>query len=240
MSAATQNLLIKISLQALILSWLVMLTACSSPLDYDASKLTEAQRKEVAEKLSVEQKQQLAAWFLRNTLANKDVPAGTTIAQALKEQDAWVAQEKAREAEAEALKKKQEAERQAKQAELDRVITGTVTAKVNKEGDFGRHFVLLDLVFENKSDKDIAGIKGVLRVKDMFDTTITNIKWSYEKDIGAKQTITEKGSGVEINEFRESDSKLWAADFAKLKTRFEPQVIIFKDGSKLELPSSTN
>ena len=40
--------------------------------------------------------------------------------------------------------------------------------------------VLLDVAFENKGTKDIAGAKCVLAITDMFGDKILNLHWSFD------------------------------------------------------------
>ncbi len=220
----------------LLLVCMVLLSACSNPKNYEVSKLTDDQRKELGKKLTADEGQKLSAWIMRNGLLGKDIPVGTTVEQAIKEQDEWLVKVKDEEARADELKKRVEAERKAKQEEFSRFLTVALVSKVNKNKDYGQRWVSLEIAFDNKSDKDIRGIKGVLKLTDIFDDKIMHINWSFDQGIPAKRSVVERGSGVDINQFMDPHMKLWNTDFDKLKSSFEINTIIFKDGTKINSP----
>ena len=213
-----------------------ILVGCSDPKNYEVSKLTDEQKKEIGKKLTAEEGQKLAGWMIRNAMVGKEPTAGTTIGQALKEQDEWAAKQKEEEIKAEALKKKVEAERKAKQEEFAKILSVALVSKKNSMGEYNQRWVGLELAYDNKSDKDIQGVKGVLRLTDIFGDKILNIRWSYDNGVPAKQNAVERRSGVDINQFKDDDMKLWNTDFEKLKSSFDVQTIIFKDGTKMDAP----
>lgn len=220
----------------MLLSSVVLLGGCSDPKNFDVKKLTEDQKKEVGKKLTAEEGQKLAGWMMRNAMGGKDVPDGTTIAQALKEQDAWIVKVKEDEAKAEELKKRVDAERKAKQEEFAKLLSVAVTSKRQSTGEYNQRMVLLDVAFENKGAKDISGVKSLLRITDMFGDKIINLRWSFDDGVAAGKTAVERGSGLKINEFMNDHMKLWNSDMEKLKFSFEVQKIIFKDGTSVEAP----
>lgn len=216
---------------------LIVLSGCSDPKNYEITKLTDEQKKELGQKLTSDEGQKLAGWMMRNALAGKDLPAGMTVAQALKDQDEWIAKQKQEEAAAAELKKKVDAERKAKQEEFAKLLTTTLISKKDEMGEYGKRFVNLDMAYENKSDRGIQGVKGVLRITDIFGDKIMNITWSYDKGIQAKKRVLETGSGIDINQFMSEHMKLWNTDFDKLKSSFEVETIIFEDGTRMDAPS---
>ncbi len=169
-------------------------------------------------------------------MAGKDPTVGTTVAKALKEQDEWLAKQKEEEAKAAELKKKVEAERKVKQEEFAKLLSVVLVSKKNILGEYSQRWVGLELVYENKSDKDIQGVKGVLRLTDMFGDKILNVSSSYDGGIAAKQSTVERKSGIDINEFIDSNMKLWNTDSDRLKSTFEVSTIIFKDGTRIDAP----
>lgn len=214
----------------------ILLAGCSNPKDYEVMKLTEEQRKELGKKLTSDEGQKLAGWMMRNALGGKEPAIGTTVGQALKEQDEWIAKQKEKETAATELRKRIETERKAKQEEFGKLLSVVLVTKKNSVGGYGQKWVGLDLAYDNKSDKDIQGVKGVLKITDIFGDKILNVRWSYDGGIQAKKTKVEKRSGVNINQFKDSDMKLWNTDFDKLKSTFEISTIIFKDGTKIDAP----
>lgn len=226
----------------------VLLSACSNPKDtplptsFDKMESIKPQ----LDKLTSEERELFAKYYLRHTVGaamgglfgvkEDPIPEGMTIGKAIDEQRDYAAKAKIKEDEAKALQEKVAAERKAKQEEFAKLITVAVVNKKNVMQEYGRRFVALDVAFENKSDKDIAGVKGVLKITDMFDDKIVNLRWSNDKGVKAKQTMVERGSGMDINQFMDEHMKLWNADFEKLKSTFEVSTIVFKDGTKIDSP----
>lgn len=167
---------------------------------------------------------------------DSEIPSGTTVGQALAEQDKWQAEQKAKEAEQAALAERLEKERKEKQAEFAKLVSVAVLDKRNVDGEYGQDAAVFDVGYENKGTKDIEGIKGVLHVADIFGDSIININWSYDDGIPAGESRVERGSGVDINRFIDRDMRLWNTDFNKMKTQFEVSTIVFKDGTALEAP----
>lgn len=213
-----------------------VLLGCSDPRKFEIAKLTEEQKQEVGKKLTAEEGQKLAGYIMRSSFASKELPVGMTVGQAIKDQELWLDNQKVEDTKAEELKKKVEAERKAKQETFAKMLSVALVAKRNNLGEYDQRTVLLDLAYENKSDKDIAGVKGILHLNDMFGDKVINIRWSFDEGVGAKQTAVERGNGVKINRFMDDHMKLWSADPAKIKANYEVQTIVFKDGTRLDAP----
>ena len=232
----SRNLVAAIRFVAVILVSSSLLAGCSDPKNYEVTKLTEEQRKELGKKLSADEGKKLAAWMMRNILAGKQPAVGTTVAMALVQQDEWDSKRQEDETRAAALRIKVAADRKEKQEELAKVITTVLAAKKNNAGEYGRQWVGLEVAFENKSDKDIQGIKGVLELADIFGDKILDINWSFDEGAAAKQMTVDRSSGIEINKFKTAHMKLWGTDFEKIKSTFVVSMIIFKDGTKIAVP----
>ena len=218
----------------LVLFCSIFFVGCSGPKDYDIAKLTEDQKKELGQKLTSDEGQKLAGWMLRNVLSGKG--ESTTVGNAIKAQEQWLAEQKVEEAKAAEIKKRVDAERLLKQAEFAKLLSVVLVNKHNSLQEYDRKFVDLEIAFDNKSDKDIAGVKGVLRITDMFGDKIVNLKWSNDEGVASKQTLVERGSGMRINQFMDDHMKLWNMDYDKLKSTIEVSTIIFKDGTKIDAP----
>jgi hypothetical protein len=221
---------------AVLTSILAMLAACSDPHNYPVTKLTEQQKKEIGVKLTADEGQKLTAWMFRQAVSKQDVSPETTVAQAIKQQDEWVAKTAVEEAKAAELKKRIEEERQAKQAEFAKIVTVAMISKKNVEQSYGRKFIALDVAFENRSQKDIRGILGTLVITDIFDQKIKAIGWVFDSGVPANGRYVETGSGIDVNQFIDSDMKLWNTDEDKLKTHFDVKKILFKDGTSEDAP----
>ena len=226
---------------------LPLCVACSDPRDYDATKLTEEQKKELGQKLTADEGQKLMAWMMRQALTGQQPAIGVTVRNAIKDQEQWAAKVKAEEelaavkrkeeeARAAELRKKVEAERRAAEEQFAKMLSVALTAKRNQQGEYGKQFVYLHIAYENKTDKDIQGVKGVLHINDLFGDKIVNVRWSYDRGVAANKRAVETGSGLELNRFMDAHMKLWNTDFDKIKSNFEVQTIIFKDGTRVDAP----
>lgn len=191
------------------------------------------------EKLNEDEKKLLTQYLMRKAMGSafggNGIQTGTTVGEAIKDQEKWLADKKAQEqAEAE-LKMKIEAQ---KKQEIDKINKILTVALTKKEGhsSYGNDItnIGIELAFENKGDKDISGVKGIAHFNDMFDDKIQAVSLSYDDGVKAKSTAVYRGS-LDYNQFMDKDIKLLNTDLNKLKFIFEPQVILFSDGSKVEI-----
>lgn len=232
----------------LLLILVVLLSACSNPKDTIVPTTLEKLEsiKPQIEKLTSEERELFQKYLVRHTLGaamgglfgvkSEPIPDGMTIGKAIDEQRDLVAITQKKEAEAKALKEKIEAERKAQQDEIAKLVSVVLVGKKNVMQEYGRRFVKLELAFENKSDKDIAGVKGVLRIADIFGDKIINIRWSNDRGVDSMKKMVERDSGLDINQFMPEHMKLWNSDFDKLKSNFEVSTVIYKDGTKIDVP----
>lgn len=118
----------------------------------------------------------------------------------------------------------------------DDKIVLTVEDKINYEKDTSawRFNPLVELVckIENMTDKDVKGIEGEITVNDLFGKPIIIIEWDVTgEDIPANSFITQKGQGVEINEFMDEHMKLYNTDYSDLKFEYKVKQIVYTDGT---------
>ena len=96
-------------------------------------------------------------------------------------------------------------------------------------------------VFEltNNSDKAIKGVQGILHIKDLFGSKIMDVRCDFTgHTIQPDETYINKELSYEINEFRDTDMKLYNEDCSDLNFEYEPTTIVFTDGTSVALPSS--
>ncbi len=122
----------------------------------------------------------------------------------------------------------------------DDKIVLTVEDKINYEKDTNawrfNPFVELVCKIENMTDKEIKGIEGELIVNDLFGKQIIVIDWDVTgENIPAHGFITKKDYGLEINEFRDADMKLYNMDYDDLKFEYKVKQIIYTDGTNESL-----
>lgn len=92
--------------------------------------------------------------------------------------------------------------------------------------------ITMDLEVRNLSESEIAGVKGVTVFKDIFGDEILRVSISIDESIPAGERLTWNGS-LDFNEFRDDHRKLANTDAAKLEMAWEPELILFADGSRL-------
>lgn len=190
------------------------------------------------DKLSAEDQKALATFMARVYLGELPIKeaAGLTIAQAIDKQREDERQKLEREAEARSLKERAEQERAHKRKQLEDAAVVTLVSKTHrgKNYDAGRYSddLVVVLALQNKTDKDIAGVKGTLHVTDLFDDPVSAIRFSYDGGISAGKSATWTGVR-QLNQFDREDQRLANIEEGKYKVRFEPQAIVFKDGSRI-------
>jgi len=220
----------------ILLTVFAVAVGCSNALNYEVASLTDQQRIRVQNALTADQLKRLDDWIERSATANKQVPRGVTVKQALIDQDNWLAKRKLEAARAEELKRRVQAERAAKQERIAKMLSVTLLSKKNKVQVDERKYVALEIAYDNRTKKDIRRVVGVLRITDIYGNTVMDISSSYGAGISAQQTTVDHDAGVFIDKSVESEVKLWNTDFDKLKFTFEADAIIFKDGTSTQDP----
>ena len=159
-----------------------------------------------------------------------------TIGEAIDEQKSFSAQQTQHDAETEKLKADVEAERKAKMDEVNKAITVSYLGKKIHPGDY-REFVEVRVAYQNNTNKDISGIKGRYVFKDVFGDVIFSLNSSMDRTLKASEKYTEEGRGFDYNRFKDQDAKFKDTPDDKIKFEFQPEAIVFADGSKVEIPS---
>ncbi len=234
----------------------LVLVACNSvkntPLPQDLDKMESI--KPAMEKLTPEERELAGGYIMRHTLGAKmkgifggvegpGIPDGMTIGKAIEEQRKFISDQKAEEQKQAALKAALQAKREAALKPMKEAVTVTLVSKQIKP-EYGYSGILMDENFvvtfgyKNNTQKDIAGVKGYISVRDLFGDELSGFAVSNDDTIAAGKSITWTGSRtVKYAVGDNKDRKLAELDDSKYKVIWEPQVIVFSDGSKLELPT---
>lgn len=237
-----------------------LLAACSKPLDtviptnpddWD-SKLAPA-----VKKLSEEDRQLFNAYMARRMMGSilgglfgqkpeaSAITPGTTIGQAIAEQKAWMAEQEReeaararKEAEAAALKREAEAKAAAARKALDDAVTVALVDRGFLPSDYRAGRILdqqtISIAIKNTSGKPIAGVSGRLAFIDMFDKEVGAVTFKSTETIAPDETYTWEGSR-DYNQFMAGHRAVRDLEDGKFKTRFEPEAIVFVDGSTLKV-----
>jgi hypothetical protein len=233
------------SLAILLFGGMLLMVGCSNPkaeiIPIDSSQLSKIAPS--VQKLSEAERGLFAGYVMRKTVAGsfggEGLKSGTTIGQAIEDQKQFVAEQERKAEEERQLKAKIERERVVKQKDFDNTIAvAFVGKKIIPRDIYNGQYqaqVKILLGFKNKSSKEIAGIKGKCRFLDMFGDEVRSVNLSYDGGVMAGKT-KEWAGYIDINQFSNEDLQFAQVEQSKLKFVFEPDAIIFKDGTKLEMP----
>lgn len=242
---------------ALIVLASLFLTACSGPMDTplprDLANMESI--KPAMEKLNPEERELATGYIMRHTIGAKliglfgrkegpGIPEGMTLGKAIDEQRKFKADAALEEAKQQALKAKLQAEREAAIKPMLEAVTVTLVSK-KIATDHGYSGVVIDenleviFGYKNNTAKDISGVKGRVSVRDLFGDEISAFQISNDSTIQAGQVATWSGSrSVRFSLGSNQDRKLAELDDDKYKIVWEPQVIVFADGTKLAVPEN--
>jgi len=211
---------------------LVVLASCSSPLEKNYSEEDlEQNAPALKEVLDSNDLQLLMGSIFRLTLQGEDLNS-MTYNEILEDGRTWKAEQERIEAEQKALQEKAAREEAERIARLQDAVMVTCFKKGFQKVNY-QDYLTYGFAIENKSDKPIRAIKGILRFTDLFDDEISSIRFTYDDPVGVGE-IAKWNAQTDYNQFDSDDSKLKNKDLEDLKVVWEPIKIIFEDGSSLE------
>jgi hypothetical protein len=216
--------------------------ACSSPRD---NKLTRENMEAISKTkdLTGEEVQLLQGYVMRTGLARALAGADTsqlfdstkTIRTAIEEQRKWIHDDSVRTAteKAEAAAALQRYEQES--ARLRALVTVTPVRKGFSESDY-QSYVTFQMVAKNNGDKAVSGFKGRVRVTDMFGDLIARLEVKEDNSLapGAERVFR---TAYGYNQFMDRDAKLRFTDYQKMKFVWEPEIVLFADGTQLAVPA---
>lgn len=226
-------------------AFIVALVGCVDPYDYkipadmEKWKSDEALRTTI-EKLKPEDKEVLARYMLGAGMrqAFGQPTSELSIRDAVAAQRKREAENAAKEAEEKALAERVKKEREEAIAKMNTILTVAMTGLSFHDADW-RNGVqdgfAVSFAFQNKTERDLAGVKGTVRFADMFDDEIKQVNLSMDEAIPAGQTVTWRGE-LGFNQFIEDDKKLRNTAVDKLKVSWIPTTYLFTDGTRMDAP----
>lgn len=230
----------------------IVLFACSSPKDTPLPRELDKMDtiNPAMEKLTAEEQELVAGYVMRHAISEKlggflggkegaGIPEGMTLGKAIDEQRKFKAAAALEEAKQQALKAKLQAEREAAQKQMRDAVTVTLVSK-KLSIEHGYSGIVTDenlrVVFgyKNNTNKEIAGVKGQVSIKDLFGEEISGFQISNDTTMPAGQSTTWTGSrSVRFSLGHNNDRKFAELEEDKYKVVWEPEIIVFKDGTKL-------
>lgn len=109
-----------------------------------------------------------------------------------------------------------------------------VTVEILQKGfteELFQNQIILDIKFNNKTDKDIAGVEGTLSFYDIFENEIMSKYMGYDGGIKANESAVWK-AGLDYNQFIDEDVKLKNTELKNLNYRWKLTTIVYSDGTK--------
>jgi hypothetical protein len=233
-------------MKTLLLALFLLAGCAQDPHEYtispDSAKWAEdVELKAALEKLTPEEKEALAGYMIRKSvggaLGGEGIPPmGVSIKDAIADQQAWEAERKREEAEAAALAERIRVEKEARLKTLRDAVTVAVAEMYLRPSNYraGRYSdsIALTVAFENHADKDVVGVKGMVKFSDLFGDEIKSISLSYDEGIKANATAS-WAAELRYNQFIAEDVKLGNTPLDKMKVTWEPETIIYADGTTL-------
>ncbi len=174
---------------------------------------------------------------MRDALKDDDKKENNLIGKSYKElliqADKLAAEIKEKEEEEKRLKLEEERRRKEIYLKISESITFALTKKGYSEYNY-QDYITYTFTFENKSNKDILGVKGSVTFYDIFDEKIKSLSLSYDNGIESGKIVNYRAQ-TDYNQFISDDKKLKDTELNKLKVVWEPEQLIFSDGEKISL-----
>lgn len=218
----------------------LFLTGCNNPMSkvyneegfmLDMVEVRESEGEETAKKITSYVLQQSMKGAFNKDAENMLV--GKTYAELLKQSDDYDAEMKAKEEEEKRLAEEEEKRRKEIALKISESLTFALTKKGFAEYSY-QEYITYTFTFKNKTNRNIAGVKGTVTFFDMFDEKIQSLSLSYDDGIKAGKTVNYKAQ-TDYNQFVSEDKKLKNTELSKIKVTWEPEQLIFSDGEKIIL-----
>lgn len=113
-------------------------------------------------------------------------------------------------------------------------VTGKEFSAANFYAGRPSDYLSFNIQQTNKSAKDIRGFKGVFAIKDIFGDEIIKISFKSDDGLRAGQSKKEE-MGLNYNQFMDSHQKLRSTAMENLRVEWQPEMIMFADGTALNL-----
>lgn len=227
-----------------VLRWLVpvLLASCSGVYDVQVpfGEGSADELAKVAEDLSPEQLSDLDDWRRRvavQSVIDSDPVPSVTVREALEQQSKWKADVSRAEVERAAAEEAEKAERAKRIEILNAAVDVLLVSKEYIPPDYERmsadDWINIGCVVSNKTEKEVAGVKGSLKIVDMFGGEIFTSVLSIEEVIPPLGKVKWMGA-LDYNQFNKEHQRLRAADLRKIKSFWSAEQIIFSDGSSFQ------
>lgn len=230
-----------------VIAFALFTAACNSQVNKPLPKdMSDPQAAVITKSLGEDDKKLFVSYLARRELAKAfGAPlndGATTVGEAIEAQRKFEANQSEEEKRASALKAETLQKRKAIADQINHTITVAMIDARFQPSDYteGRYddYELLDFAVQNLGSKPIKGLKGYAIWTDTFGDEYAKVPMEFEQNVnpGEKKVIQ---LSMEINKFMDQHKKIMALDGSK-KFRFQPEQIVFADGSGLKAPEETD
>lgn len=220
----------------------ISIISCSNPLSkiyteegfmLDMVEIRESESEETVKNITTYIMQEAMRDALKDDDKKENNLVGKSYKELLVQADELAAKMKEKEEEEKRLKLEEERRRKEISLKISESITFALTKKGYSEYNY-QDYITYTFTFENKSNKDILGVKGSVTFYDIFDEKIKSLSLSYDNGIKSGKTVNYRAQ-TDYNQFMSDDKKLKDTELNKLKVVWEPEQLIFTDGEKISL-----
>ena len=112
-------------------------------------------------------------------------------------------------------------------------VTDTQLLPVDIEAGRYSAALRLYLTYRNTGTVGIRAFTGTVVFSDLFDRQMKTAGLTYDQTIGPGSTVTDSDKSLDLNQFMASDQWLGTTEFENMRITFEPESILFVDGTRL-------
>lgn len=227
----------------------LVLSACTKPTEVVIPSDMSAWDKDLApvvKKLGPDEQKLLQGYLMRVKASEvlgaalgkgaQGIPLGTTVGQAIAQQRQWMQEQEQRIAEENALKERLAQEAAAARAAVERAVAVVLVSKrqVPSNPGAGRYSDQQGFTIgvTNRADKTVTGVSGTLEFVDRFDVVVGAVSFRMAQEIQPGFDAVWEGVR-DYNQFIKEHRAVWQLSEGEYTTRFEPDVILFADGTRL-------
>ena len=211
---------------SIILS-LIIFSSCNDPMDKTYSPATyvnDISAIRESNKVSSEDIELLTKYIALSKIAGND-PEGKTYEEILEKIKEI---RKANTDQSDQVKMEKEATRERMSSYLAVSLSGKDFARINNKDQF-----TYTVTFQNLSSKNIKLVVGSISINDLLDREIKNVQIVLDEQLRANQ-ILKKTYSVAYDDSNENDKRIRSKELVDLRTLWDPEKIIFEDGTIAE------
>ena len=171
-------------------------------------------------------------YMMRAAIINEPLE-GMTYRDIAEKADKVEAEAKAKEAAEKMAEEKARLEKEAKLKELVNAVSVEIVDKNFHEYKY-EESISLGLIMKNTGSKNIKAFKGSVRVEDQFGKLLKLYSFTHEDPMPTGEKL-ETRKFWDCNKYNDDDNRIHYTEIDKLKLTWEPEHVIFEDGTELKV-----